>query len=187
MPCLAQTFPFWTILNLILAWLGWSPSNLRFMTLSKLRNLKKSPCFSATLLDSPSWPLAANLLRYVSWWLPHPELLGSYLCFLPLYQPWPLAFFPWQIVDFLNDLNVAFDEIITRFDVYKVGVRHFRAFILSRFHPESWFRKIMMAHLSFSLVLDHLLTFFSFFNALIYKQTHAKTTLVFYTKKQWKH
>ena len=51
------------ILNLILAWLGWSPSNLRFMTLSKLRNLKKSPCFSVTLLDSPSWPLAANLLR----------------------------------------------------------------------------------------------------------------------------
>ena len=57
-------------------------------------------------------------------------------------------------MDFLNDLNVAFDEIITRFDVYKVGVR---------FHPESCFRKIMMAHVSFSLVLDHLLTFFSFF------------------------
>ena len=31
-------------------------------------------------------------------------------------------------MDFLNDLNVAFDEIITRFDVYKVGVGHFRAF-----------------------------------------------------------
>ncbi|CAH3159682.1 unnamed protein product [Porites lobata] len=27
---------------------------------------------------------------------------------------------PIEIVDFLNDLNVAFDEIITRFDVYKV-------------------------------------------------------------------
>lgn len=92
-------------------------------------------------------------------------------------------------MDFLNDLNVAFDEIITRFDVYKVGVRHFRAFILSRFHPESCFRKIMMTHVSFSLVLDHLLTFFSFFlfYVLIYKQTHAKTTLVFYTIKQWKH
>ena len=64
-------------------------------------------------------------------------------------------------MDFLNDLNVAFDEIITRFDVYKVGVGHFRAFILSRFHPESSFRKIMMTHVSFSLVLDHLLTFFS--------------------------
>ena len=69
-------------------------------------------------------------------------------------------------MDFLNDLNVAFDEIITRFDVYKVGVRHFRAFILSRFHPERCFRKTVMTHVSFSLVLDHLLTFFSFFLVL---------------------
>ena len=30
-----------------------------------------------------------------------------------------------QIVDFLNDLNVAFDEIITRFDVYKAIVECF--------------------------------------------------------------
>ena len=96
-------------------------------------------------------------------------------------------------MDFLNDLNVAFDEIITRFDVYKVGVRHFRAFILSCFHPESCFRKMMMTHVLFSLVLDYSLAFscekplFSFFYQLIYKQTHAKTTLVFYTKNQWKH
>ena len=30
-----------------------------------------------------------------------------------------------QIVDFLNDLNVAFDEIITRFEVYKVSAECF--------------------------------------------------------------
>ena len=93
-------------------------------------------------------------------------------------------------MDFLNDLNVAFDEIITRFDVYKVGVRHFRAFILSRFHPESCFRKTMMTHESFSLVLDHLLTFFSFSLVLsVDLQTDAcKNYISFlHTQKKGKH
>ena len=93
-------------------------------------------------------------------------------------------------MDFLNDLNVAFDEIITRFDVYKVGVRHFRAFILSRFHPESCFRKIMMTHVSFSLVLDHLLTFFScekplfsFFHAVDLQTDACKDYISFLHRK----